>query len=106
MEALAENRPLVRVNKGCVSNLPDGCNIRVATWNVRTLNEDGKLSNLITEIRSLNIDVMGVAETHWDTTLPDAFEESGYVVLNSPRQDGIHRQGLSLIISSKLATIT
>ena len=39
--------------------------IRVATWNVRTLAQRGKIENLIQETKRMNINVMGVAEMRW-----------------------------------------
>ena len=39
--------------------------IRLATWNVRTLHQPGKLYNLEREMRMLQVDVMGVAEVRW-----------------------------------------
>lgn len=85
------NRPLVRVNKGCVSNLPEGCKAtNIGTWNVRTLNQEGKLENLIKEMSRLKIDILGVAETHWTKETPEAFEQDGYVILQSSRKDNIH----------------
>ena len=36
--------------------------IRVATWNVRSLAQRGKIENLIQETKRMNINVMGVAE--------------------------------------------
>ena len=36
--------------------------------------------------------------------MPEAFEESGFVFLKSTRQDNIHRKGVSVIISTSLAS--
>ena len=39
--------------------------IRVATWNVRTLAQRGKIENIIQETKRMNINFMGVAEMRW-----------------------------------------
>ena len=45
--------------------------LRIATWNVRTLLQKGKLDNLCQEAEHLNADIIGVSETRW--------KEDGYV---------------------------
>ncbi|GFR93487.1 craniofacial development protein 2 [Elysia marginata] len=35
------------------------------TWNVRTLNEPGTLSCVIKEMENLELDILGISETHW-----------------------------------------
>uniref|UniRef100_A0A8D8UAM4 Craniofacial development protein 2 n=1 Tax=Cacopsylla melanoneura TaxID=428564 RepID=A0A8D8UAM4_9HEMI len=39
--------------------------MKIATWNVNTMNKEGKLENLTREMRKNNIDLMGLAEVHW-----------------------------------------
>ena len=51
----------------------------------------------------LKIDILGVSETHWDNQIPESFEENGYVILNSPRNDNVHRQGVAMILSAKIS---
>ena len=59
------------MNQGCVRNVPEGCNAtNIGTWNVRTLNQDGKLENLLSEMSRLRVDILGVSETHWTTDTP------------------------------------
>jgi hypothetical protein len=38
---------------------------RIGTWNVRTLNQGGKLENLKKEIRKNEVSVLGVSEVRW-----------------------------------------
>ena len=42
--------------------------IKVATWNVRTLYQSGKLENLKKEAMRYNIAILGVSETRWKGT--------------------------------------
>uniref|UniRef100_A0A8D8U6H3 Craniofacial development protein 2 n=1 Tax=Cacopsylla melanoneura TaxID=428564 RepID=A0A8D8U6H3_9HEMI len=39
--------------------------MKIATWNVRTMNKDSKLENLKREMKKNNIDVMGLSEVRW-----------------------------------------
>ena len=39
--------------------------LKIATWNVRTLNQDGKLENVIQEMDRMNLNVLGLAEVRW-----------------------------------------
>jgi hypothetical protein len=102
------------VNKGCDSNLPDEQNkntkkmeksktVNIGTWNVRTLKEDFKLVKLLSEIKRLKIDILGVSETHWTKEIEESFEEDHHVVLHSCRSDDLHRQGVAIILSKKIA---
>jgi hypothetical protein len=38
---------------------------RIGTWNVRTLNQGGKLENLKKEMEMNGVSVMGVSEVRW-----------------------------------------
>uniref|UniRef100_A0A8D8WQA5 Craniofacial development protein 2 n=2 Tax=Cacopsylla melanoneura TaxID=428564 RepID=A0A8D8WQA5_9HEMI len=39
--------------------------MKIATWNVNTMNKEGKLENLTREMRKNNIDLMGLGEVRW-----------------------------------------
>ena len=39
--------------------------IRVGTWNVRTMNATGKLENVKEEMRTNRLSIMGVSEVRW-----------------------------------------
>ena len=39
--------------------------LKIATWNVRALNQDGKLENVIQEMDRMNLNVLGLAEVRW-----------------------------------------
>ena len=38
---------------------------KIGTWNVRTLNQGGKLENLKAEMRKNEVSVLGVSEVRW-----------------------------------------
>jgi len=87
------NRPLVRVyDQGCDRKLPkDRYSVNVGTWNVRTLKEEQKLYQLLSEMSRLRLDILGIAETHWNSETPESWEENGCVIFSSSRRDQIHR---------------
>lgn len=70
----------------------------IATWNVRTLNVDGKLEQVVMEMERFNLKILGLAETHWNKDVEEAFEKSNYVVIHSARKDTTCRQGVGFII--------
>ncbi|KAL1446126.1 hypothetical protein WDU94_014018 [Cyamophila willieti] len=39
--------------------------MKIATWNVNTMNKEGKLENLVREMKKNNIDLMGLGEVRW-----------------------------------------
>ena len=101
-----KNRPPVWVKKGCLSNLPEGCKaLNIGTWNTSTLFHDFKLENFLTEMIRLKIDILGVSETHWTKETPEAFEQNGYVIIQSPRLDHIHRQGVATVVKKELSKV-
>ena len=44
---------------------------------------------------------LGVSETHWTKETPKAFEQDGYVIIQSPRLDHIHRDGVAIVIKKE-----
>src|SRR6187399_193607 len=39
---------------------------KIGTWNVRSLNQPGKMGNVLQEMVRMKMDILGVAETFWD----------------------------------------
>ena len=65
--------------------------VRTATWNTITLIDNDTIDLLIEEIERMEIDIIGITETHWTTDIPTIWEKDEYIIIHSPRQDGIHR---------------
>jgi len=42
-----------------------GRTLSIATWNVRTLYQPGKIDNVIQEMAEMKIDILGLAEKRW-----------------------------------------
>ena len=38
---------------------------RIGTWNVRTMNESNKTAQIVREITSFNLGILGIAECRW-----------------------------------------
>ena len=78
--------------------------LRIATWNVRSLKQNGKLENVIQEMERMEIDVMGVSETFYKEDmkrrvgLPDS--QSNYILINAGSDD--NRKGVAFIYKGKL----
>ena len=80
-------------------------NLVFGTWNVRSLNIPGKLLNVCSEMKDMNIDLLGLAETYWDNT--------GEFETNMPISDDVYkvlysggnkcRKGVAFIINRKLS---
>ena len=83
--------------QGCVSNLPDeqdkikkskkidSKKLKIGTWNVRNLKDESKLPELLSEMSRLDIDILGISETHWKKELEESFEENQHVIIQSSR---------------------
>src|SRR5688572_29261171 len=61
----------------------DCFNYKLGTWNVRSLRKKGKIANVMQEMRRMEVNIMGVAETCW--------QESGSITSQIPkeRKDGM-----------------
>ena len=75
---------------------------RVGTWNVRTLYQTGKLSQVVREFDNYRLDLLGLSETRW-TGSDKKTLQSGHTFIFSGREDGIHEQGVGLLISKKVS---
>ena len=40
-------------------------NLRIGSWNVRTLYEAGKTAQTVQEMQKYRLDILGISETHW-----------------------------------------
>ena len=76
---------------------------RLSTWNTRTLHGMDKTELLLKEKDRMKIDILSVTETHWTMDKPTIWESGKYVIIQSPNQDGVHRQGVAIILKKQLA---
>uniref|UniRef100_A0A8D9AHH9 Craniofacial development protein 2 n=1 Tax=Cacopsylla melanoneura TaxID=428564 RepID=A0A8D9AHH9_9HEMI len=76
-------------------------NIRIATWNVQSLNKAGKTDNAIKEMKRLQIDILGICEMRWLDS--GEMPLDGYKAFYSGRTDGAHEDGVGIIMTQKIA---
>ena len=73
---------------------------RIATWNVRTLYQAGKLQQLCKEFKQYNLKALGVCETHW--TGSGKIEVGGLTFIYSGNEK-LHRQGVGILMAKKMS---
>lgn len=74
--------------------------IRIATWNVLTLNQDGLTELLSRELSKYHVSIAGLQEVRW-LNQGEAIK-CGVHYLWSGRDDGIHSQGVAIAMSPKV----
>ena len=72
--------------------------LTIATWNVRTLLQLGKLDNLCKEADDLKTDIIGVAETRW--TDEGCIKKDNYTFIHSGGAESKH--GVGFLISNAI----
>ncbi|XP_055384403.1 uncharacterized protein LOC129614040 [Condylostylus longicornis] len=75
--------------------------LAVATWNVRSLAMPGKLENLEKEKKRLNLDIIGISETHMIGNDERETEEN-YLFYSGPDANHPKRNGVGFLISKHL----
>ena len=73
--------------------------LKVGTWNVRTLYQPGKFENLIQEMQNMNMDIQGLAETHW-TEEGKIIQENRTMIYSGGEK---HRNGVGIVIRKSAA---
>lgn len=68
-------------------------NMKIGTWNARSLLAPGKLDNIVLEMVKLNVDIQGVSDVRWSGN--GTFYYSGN---NDPR----HLYGVGVILDMKI----
>ena len=58
---------------------------------------------LLREVERVGIQMLGVSETHWPSGDDDVCQVNGWTIVASGRGDGVHRQGVALVISRELS---
>ncbi|KAJ8353557.1 hypothetical protein SKAU_G00211240 [Synaphobranchus kaupii] len=77
--------------------------IRIGTWNVRTMNETGKTMQVAAEMRRYNLDLLGISETRWIQFSQDAGQQrltTGELLLYSGHEEdkAQHTEGVGLFL--------
>jgi exonuclease III len=74
--------------------------LRLATWNVRSLYRTGGLRITINELRKYKIAIAAIQETRWNKFTPQAFTSNGYNIYTSSLANN-HGFGTAFLVDSK-----
>ena len=75
---------------------------RIGTWNVRTLHQTRKLSQVVNEFDNYMLDLLGLCETRWTGNDKKSLQ-SGHTFIYSGKENGIHEQGIGLLVIKKVS---
>ena len=73
--------------------------LKIGTWNVRTLYQPGRFENLIQEMQNVNLDILGIAETHW-TEEGKIIQENHTMIYSGGEK---HRNGVGIVMKNSVA---
>ena len=74
--------------------------IKLGNWNVRTLNQEGKLEQLTSVFDKYSLDMCALTETRL-TGFEKRELDEGKILLHSGREDGSHYQGVGLLLNKQ-----
>lgn len=102
MEATARNRKVNTANTTKKNTEKTKKRTKIGQWNVRTLNQEGKLAQVIKEMERYQIDILGVSETRWKgsgeiTTI----DKHCFLYSGLKGEDDIHEYGVGIILSAR-----
>lgn len=80
----------------CKVNKQHENNIRIGTWNVRSLFEAGKLDNAVSEMYNLRLDVLGISDVRWPGS-GKCMTRNGMMYYSGNNEPG-HRKGVGIIV--------
>ena len=75
--------------------------MNVGIWNVRTLLQAGQLNTVVPECERLQIDIVGVSETHWKPNV-SCLVRDGWTFYYSGQEEH-HRNGVGFLVSPNMA---
>uniref|UniRef100_A0A8D8VHS4 Craniofacial development protein 2 n=2 Tax=Cacopsylla melanoneura TaxID=428564 RepID=A0A8D8VHS4_9HEMI len=84
-----------------VDRLHEQEKIRIATWNVTTLNQAGKVHNVIQEMTRMGIDILGICEMRWPGTGSINIQE--HQIYYSGTDNDRHEKGVGVIVTKNMA---
>ena len=78
--------------------------VRIGFWNVRTLYQSGKLTQLAQEMRRYKLSIIGVCESRWNTSGKDttSYGET-YLYSGNEREEDSHTHGVGQLLSKNAA---
>jgi hypothetical protein len=73
----------------------------IGCWNVRTMYQTGKAAQISREMDRYNIEILGLSEVRWPTSGSTRLECGKKHISYSGRTDGIHQEGVGLMLTQK-----
>ena len=71
---------------------------KIATWNVRTLYQTGKLAQVIKEFKNYNLDILGVTEMRWAGS-GKIKKKDTTILYYGPEE--LHQKGIGIILNEE-----
>ena len=75
---------------------------RVATWNVQTLYQTGKLAQVVSVFDKYRLDLLGITEVRW-LGFDKKVLQSGHTLIYSGKENGTHEEGVALLCSKEIS---
>ena len=75
--------------------------LRIGSWNVRTLYEAGKTAQVIQEMQKYRLDLLGISETHWSQAGEKRTRTGEFIVYSGHEEEGQHKDGVAIILNKR-----
>ncbi|KAI5718027.1 hypothetical protein M8J77_015079 [Diaphorina citri] len=86
---------VLRISRSALEN-PKKNSMKIGTWNVRSMYEEGKIENTIQEMKRLKLSILGISEMRWSGT--GKCEINDHVIYYSGNDDPRHQNGVAIIL--------
>ena len=98
--ALFNDIPSVRAQFNDIPGSHTRTKMKIATWNVRTMHQAGKLQNVKEEAIRLKVDILGLAEARWLGSGKLVSEDHTLIYSGHKKE---HKHGVGLLLSNVVA---
>src|SRR5579871_6664724 len=95
MNSMGESRKKAHVGNSGAMDIKT--KLRVGFWNVRTMFESPETTQIIQEIKTYKLHILGISESRW-TGYGENKTGTGETILYSGRDDNQHSEGVALIL--------
>lgn len=72
---------------------------RIGTWNVRTLVKASKLHQVIQEMKTYKIEILGLSETRWNTFGETTVDGVTFLFSGRPNENDNRQEGVGFLLS-------
>uniref|UniRef100_A0A8D8M2B6 Craniofacial development protein 2 n=1 Tax=Cacopsylla melanoneura TaxID=428564 RepID=A0A8D8M2B6_9HEMI len=79
-----------------------GSAMMIATWNVRSMFGDGRLENVLKEMKRMKINLLGISDTRWIGSGSKVVDEEGNMIYYSGNNDRRHLYGVAIIVDKEI----